>query len=283
MKALITTAVALAWALSSSAADAQVTFKTNAPEVGSTRKMTTRDNQSFDMKMKVGGQEQQGGSNQKAETTTRTEKILESDAEKGVTKLSISYSECKSKVKGMMGEMDMPVPFDGKTYHCTFDGSEIQVTTADGGKVSAEETERVRQDAEQSMGTQPLSSAFTKAPIAVGSEIQVPESIANQLFGTGEEIKTKNFTLKLTATEEVKGWKVGVFDVVLHMGGTVQEQMTFDAELKGIIKVEIDTCRLMAGDLGGPVKIQGQMNQGGMQITMDGQGTQKMQFVSNPL
>ena len=150
-----------------------------------------------------------------------------------------------------------PQPIEGKTYLMSRIGELLTVTDAEGAIPPLEEYKLVAESLENVGKANPLAELLTSRPIAVGERLLVPRDIVQPLLGFDDPLGTVHrFELTLVRVDPADAERptpVGVFETAVEV--RPDDRSPLAISLHGHMAIEIETCRLVAVDLTGPVQI----------------------------
>lgn len=149
-------------------------------------------------------------------------------------------------------EQELVGPVEGKSYLLTRQGKQLLVTDPQGAIPPREEFEIVL-GSMQSLGLpNPLAQYLLERTIHVGQTLELPEEIAEQMLGFGNELgQVKKFELQLKDLSTFEGAPCAVFSAVIEVAGSADNPMKID--IAGPVVILTETCRTVVTDLSGPL------------------------------
>src|SRR5262249_9218969 len=147
------------------------------------------------------------------------------------------------------------LPTQGRAYICRRvpgENGELVVADESGSRPPRDEEEIVSQQMQMVGRTNPLAQFLAGREVAVGKRIELPITVANQLFNLGDGFgKVTNFKLTLQSIELVEGVMSAVFKADVEAASSASTQMRLQVE--GTLAVDPATCRAQKIDLVGPI------------------------------
>lgn len=249
-----------------------VTFTSKAPAVGSVTKENGTTNMSIDVSVKANGSVmQQMKTSQEQVSTTTTTVLAVSDV--APTKVKLACGKIENAGDQGMGHTTSASPISNKTYIAARTGETIEVTREDGGSPTSAETDAVRKELDRLGKENPFAAHLGGKSIDVGSKLDFGKELGGELFAGDEAGTVNKFDLTLTG---LRG-KDAVFSIDAEMVAEPQAGIKMTINLAGELVVQHDGCLLKSMKLSGPVSMNAQQNQGGMQIDIAGNGTMEVQ------
>jgi hypothetical protein len=148
-----------------------------------------------------------------------------------------------------------PQPVQGKTYICRRDSGEngkLVVTDESGNRPSSDEYEIVSQQMQMVGRPNPLAQFLAGRTITVGEKVELPNSVASQVFNLGDKFgKVSRFTLTLKNVQTEGGMTCAVFQADVEAVANAATQMRLEVE--GPLVVDVATCRAQKISLSGPI------------------------------
>jgi hypothetical protein len=146
-------------------------------------------------------------------------------------------------------------PVQGKTYICrrdAGDNAELVVTDEVGNRPPTDEYEIVAQQMQMVGRSNPLAQFLAGRTIAIGEKVELPSSVASQIFNLGDKFgKVSRFTLTLQKTQTEDGVTCAVFQAGVEAFANAATQMRI--EVDGPLVVDVATCRAQKISLIGPI------------------------------
>jgi hypothetical protein len=143
----------------------------------------------------------------------------------------------------------------GKTYICrrtSGENGELVVTDESGNRPPTDEYEIVAQQMQMVGRQNPLAQFLSGRTIAVGEKIELPNSVASQIFNLGDKFgKVSRFTLTLQKVQVEGGVTCAVFQANVEAVANAATQMRLEVE--GPLAVDVATCRAQKISLVGPI------------------------------
>jgi hypothetical protein len=148
-----------------------------------------------------------------------------------------------------------PQPVQGKAYICRRgpgENSELVVTDEAGNRPPTDEYEIVAQQMQMVGRINPLAQFLAGRTIAVGEKLELPSSVASQIFNLGDKFgKVSRFTLTLQRVQSENGVTCAVFQANVEAVSAAATQMRLEVE--GPLVVDVATCRAHKIALVGPI------------------------------
>lgn len=149
----------------------------------------------------------------------------------------------------------MPQPVAGKTYRCRRaqgENGKLVVTDRDGNIPPLAEYDIVARTMDSVGRPNPFTEFLAGRQIQVGETVALPASVADRLFGLGDDFgKVQRFDLTLRQVETRDGIQYAVFHASVDAAAASSSQMRLQVE--GPLVVEIQSCRAVRMELSGPV------------------------------
>lgn len=166
-------------------------------------------------------------------------------------RVTFSHSRHKSP-ESENPEQEVIDPVEGKTYLLTRQGEQLFVTDLKGTLPPHEEFEIVFSSM-QSLGLpNPLAQFLLERTIHVGQTLEVPQEIAEQMLGFGNELgKVKKFKLQLKELSTFEGAPCAVFAAAIEVAGDEGNPMQIN--VTGPVVILTETCRTVVTDISGPL------------------------------
>ncbi len=141
-----------------------------------------------------------------------------------------------------------------KSYFVTREGERLLVTDAEGAIPPQAEFEIVVTSLQHFGLPNPLIKFLLGRTIRVGERLQLPQEIAEQLMGLGEQLgKVNQFELELKSIPEIDGQRCAVFGATIEAVGEVANPIKIRAF--GQVVIQIETCRTVRAELTGPLTL----------------------------
>jgi len=145
-------------------------------------------------------------------------------------------------------------PVEKQSYFVTREGERLLVTDVDGAIPSQAEFEIIVTSLQNLGLPNPLVKFLLHRTIRVGERLQLPQAIAEQLMGFGDQFGTvEQFELELKSVEEIDGEQCAVFASTIEAVGEASNPVRIKAFGKVIIQTE--TCRTVRAELSGPLTL----------------------------
>ncbi len=146
-------------------------------------------------------------------------------------------------------------PMQGKTYVCRRDSGEngeLVVTDEAGNRPPTDEYEIVAQQMQMVGRPNPLAQFLAGRTFAVGEKVELPNSVASQIFNLGDKFgKVSQFSLTLQKVQQEGGMTCAVFQANVEAVANSATQMRLEVE--GPLVVDVATCRAQKISLVGPI------------------------------
>ncbi|GEM_PF-3061225 len=271
---------ALLFATFAAAATAQeVAFKLQLPKVGDERGSKWNMHAKTELSVSINGAPVAAPTVEKSEIKVRQETVL-SVKDDAVTKMKVAFGEMKtSEVQAEGVEKNSESPLSGRTFILEA-GADGLSATDESGKAVDEETLKELKDNYKRFGKPDrFFKLFDGKTVRVGDKIDVAREIVVETMTDGKS-QLEAFTFTLKELRQEQGVECAVVDVALKLKGQPQPAMTFAAELKGELIVEVKTCWPLSMRLEGPMTITGAQEQDGQQIDFDGKGTMRIRVTA---
>jgi hypothetical protein len=199
----------------------------------------------------LGEKEQNTIRNKQQRTVTATEL-----AAGRTSAVRVHYVSATKDMVGIANETTTQ-PVAGKTYICrrepsNSDDGKLLVTDDQGNLPSLEEFEIVASNMDMVGRTNPLAEFLAGRSIKTGQTIELPQTIANQVFNLGEQFgEVSRFDLTLEKVEPLDGATCAIFSARAEASSSGSSQVGIEVE--GQFVVQADTCRTVKVDLIGPI------------------------------
>lgn len=187
--------------------------------------------------------------------------LTTTEVEKGRTVAIRVHYPVSTKHESIVEELEpkqptvTPQPVQGKTYNCrrdTGENGELVVTDESGNRPPPDEYEIVVQQMQMVGRSNPLAQFLAGRTIAVGEKVELPSSVASQIFNLGDKFgKVSRFTLTLQKVQVEQGTTCAVFQANVEAVANAATQMRLEVE--GPLVVEVATCRAQNISLIGPI------------------------------
>jgi len=140
------------------------------------------------------------------------------------------------------------------SYFVTREGERLFVTDAEGAIPSQAEYEIVVTSLQELGRPNPLIEFLSGRTIRVGERLQLPQEIAEQMIGFGDQLsKVKQFELELKSVEEIDGERCAVFRSTIEAIGAASNPVRIRAF--GRVVIQTETCRTVRAELSGPLTL----------------------------
>ncbi len=141
-----------------------------------------------------------------------------------------------------------------KSYLVTRQGERLLVTDVDGAIPPQEEYEIVVTSLQNFGLPNPLINFLLGQTVSVGERLQLPQEIAEQLMGLGDQFgKVEQFELVLKSIEAIDGQPCAVFGATIEAVGEQANPIKLRAF--GQIVIQTETCRTVRAELSGPLTL----------------------------
>jgi len=239
------------------AAADSIKFELQPVKKGAVRTVDEKFSMDLTIEVSVNGQVIQKANQKMAKNENRKDPALEINKEGMPSKLKTQYIEVSEEANGV----SKPAPHKGKTYIVTDDDKSVKVTDEQGQPVNGGESQAVSADFKDLGEVDKMSKFFNGKTVKVGEEVKVPDELARELMGAGQDdkMKVKKITFKLAkATSEA-----GTFDVEIVFEGQPAPGMNMNMTLTG-------TMSVTAGCWPAEAELKGSVNMKGGQATPNG-------------
>ena len=165
-------------------------------------------------------------------------------------------------------------PVAGKTYFVARSGEQLTITDRRGAIPPPEERRIVARAAESVGRPSPLGIALGCKTIAVGQTIRLPNRLAADLFGFDAVGEVARLEMRLVGTRREGPLVCAVMETRIDADSSLATSATM--RIEGRLLVAIDTCRLVAAELSGPVTLSEGRGPAGGEFTVSGSGTMRV-------
>lgn len=191
------------------------------------------------------------------EVTRKQQRFVEVlEVEEGrVHKAHVSYPVSRMKTsEGEAEASETTQPVEKKSYLVTREGERLLVTDTQGMIPSQAEFELVVTSMQHLGLPNPLMDFLVGRTVQVGERLELPQEVAQQLSGLGDEFgEVKKFELLLKAIEQIDGRDCGVFQATIEAVGEPANPICVRAF--GQVVLQVDTCRVVQANLEGPLTL----------------------------
>ena len=178
--------------------------------------------------------------------------IVDGRARKAHVKFPISR---EASASGDQAEEEKPQPVEGKSYFVTRQGKRLAVTDTSGAIPPREEFKIVFMSMQSLGQPNPLAGFLRGKEITLGTRLQLPHEIAQQLLGFDDQFgEVDQFVMELTDVKSINGQTCAVFAATIHVKGDKENPMNIVAE--GKVMIETETSRTIFAELTGPVTMK---------------------------
>lgn len=151
-------------------------------------------------------------------------------------------------------EQETVQPVEAKSYFVTRDGERLLVTDTAGAIPAQAEFEIVVTSLQNLGQPNPLIKFLLNRTIRIGDRLQLPQAIAEQLMGFGDQFgKVEQFELALKSIEEIDGQRCAVFGSTIEAVGEPANPVRIKAF--GQVVIQAATCRVVRAELSGPLTL----------------------------
>lgn len=170
---------------------------------------------------------------------------------------------------------DVRLPVAGKTYFASLVDDQLEITNERGERPSDEEWAIVATATDTLGRPNPIARFFHGQTFQVGQELRMPPQLAKELLGfSGRLDNASKLILNFARVETIGGQPCAVFETLLETSMTQGSKMKM--QMRGQLILEIDACRAVLIDLGGPVQMTEAHGPADGQFTVRTQGDMKM-------
>jgi len=160
----------------------------------------------------------------------------------------------KTLPKNDQPEQEVAQAVEKKSYFVTRAGERLLVTDAEGAIPPQAEFEIVVTSLQNLGLPNPLIQFLLGRTIRVGERLQLPQEIAEQLMGFGEQFgKVEQFELELKSVQQIDGQPCAVFVATIEAVGEPANPIRIRAF--GQIVIQTKTCRTVRAELSGPLTL----------------------------
>ncbi len=151
-------------------------------------------------------------------------------------------------------EQEVVQAVEKKSYFVTREGERLLVTDAEGTIPPQDEFEIVVTSLRNLGQPNPLIKFLLGRTIRVGERLQLPQEIAEQMMGFGEQFgKVEQFELELKSVREIERHPCAVFGATIEAVGEPANPIRIRAF--GQVVIQIKTCRTVRAELSGPLTL----------------------------
>ncbi len=151
-------------------------------------------------------------------------------------------------------EQEVAQAVEKKSYLVTRDGERLLVTDADGAIPPQAEFEIVVTSLQNFGLPNPLIKFLLGRTIRVGEHLQLPQEIAEQLMGFGEQFGTvEQFELVLKSVQQIDNQPCAVFAATIEAVGEPANPIRIRAF--GQVVIQTETCHTLRTELSGPLTL----------------------------
>jgi hypothetical protein len=251
----------------SAAADAgRVTFAKRAAAMGDTLEQAIESSLDLRLRTRSGTQvlEERATASQRLQRRRVTATAIESGR---VVAAEVRFFESRQSCDGR--QADDPVV--GKAYHCRRQGERLVVVTDEGADPPIDERILVEHAMESLGRSHPLADYLDGREVAIGEAIELPSAVAAEALGLDGRLgRVERFCLILREAPTVDGRKLAKFAAEVEASGVGSGQMR--VVMDGAVEVEVDSCRVVAAELRGPMGMLQTRGSLGNQVLLDSTG-----------
>ncbi|MGI9429862.1 MAG: hypothetical protein ACR2NM_14465 [Bythopirellula sp.] len=145
-------------------------------------------------------------------------------------------------------------PVEQNSYLVTRQGEQLLVTDVEGALPPKEEFELVVTSMQNLGLPNPLAKVLLGRTLRIGEQLQLPQDIAQQLMGFGEQFgEVKQFELELKSIEQIEAQPCAVFAATIEAVGEAHNPVRIRAF--GQVVIQTETCRTVRAELSGPMTL----------------------------
>lgn len=172
-----------------------------------------------------------------------------------VRRAHVTYPLCRvTSPENDQPEQEVVQAVEKKSYLVTRQGERLLVTDVDGAIPPQAEYEIVVTSLQNFGLPNPLIKFLLGRTIHVGERLQLPQEIAEQLMGFGEQFgKVEQFELVLKSVQKIDGQPCAVFGATIEAVGEPANPIKLRAF--GQIVIQTKTCRTVRAELSGPLTL----------------------------
>lgn len=255
-------------------AQVTATFRTEAPRSGLRFRVRSVESTDVQTRLHMGAREVDGGRQASTLDIARTETVVQVDAEQKIAQLLIHYETAEQKNETVLGPEKFKVKVDAHPYLIRREDSAFVVIDQERQDVADSiDADIVRLHARRIFDRAVIEGLLQAGPVRVGSVLEAGPAVARYVLGD-EEIDCKNMRWKLQAISEVAGREVASFLVECTTESSLPAPMKGRSSwvCSGPVEVDVATSRITKVQLSGPVTVEGELAQGGVELRISGSG-----------